>query len=134
MAERRQSDRCIAVKDAAAVDRAALDRAGQQALQAEAGASVCGYVFTPARGGAYGRMFAPTLGVPEDPATGSAMGPLATFMMQHGLVVPGARFLCEQGTKMGRRSILHVQTGTADTASIDVGGSVAPVIEAVMTL
>ena len=49
----------IAVKDAAAVDRAALDRTGQQALQAEAGAPVCGYVFTPARGGAYGRMFAP---------------------------------------------------------------------------
>ena len=121
----------VAVKDAAAVDRAALDRAGQQALQAEDGAPVCGYVFTPTRG-AYGRMFAPILGVPEDPATGSAMGPLATFMMQHGLVVPGARFLCEQGTKMGRRRILHVQTSTAETASIDVGSSVAPVIEAVM--
>lgn len=124
----------IAVKDAAAVDRAALDRPGQQALQAEDGAPVCGYVFTPTRSGAYGRMFAPLLGVPEDPATGSAMGPLATFMMQHGFVVPGARFVCEQGTKMGRRSILHVQTGTAETASIDVGGSVAPVIEATMTL
>jgi predicted PhzF superfamily epimerase YddE/YHI9 len=62
------------------------------------------------------------------------MGPLATFMMQHGLVTRGARFRCEQGTRMGRRSILHVQTGVAEDTPIDVGGSVAPAIEAVMTL
>jgi predicted PhzF superfamily epimerase YddE/YHI9 len=54
--------------------------------------------------------------------------------MQHGLVARGARFLCEQGTKMGRRSILHVQTGVIENTPIDVGGSVAPVIEAVMML
>jgi PhzF family phenazine biosynthesis protein len=79
-------------------------------------------------------MFAPILGVPEDPATGSAMGPLASFMMQHGLLPRGARFRCEQGTKMGRRSLLHVQTGVAEDARIDVGGSVVPVTDAVMTL
>jgi trans-2,3-dihydro-3-hydroxyanthranilate isomerase len=79
-------------------------------------------------------MFAPLLGVPEDPATGSAMGPLAAFMMQHGLVARGARFRCEQGTKMGRRSILHVQTGAAENAPVDVGGCVVPVSEATMTL
>jgi trans-2,3-dihydro-3-hydroxyanthranilate isomerase len=124
----------IAVKSTEAVDRAWLDRAGQQALQGPDATPVCAYVFAPVPGGAYGRMFAPMLGVPEDPATGSAMGPLATFMMQHGLVARGARFLCEQGTKMGRRSILHVQTGVTENAPIDVGGSVAPVIEAVMML
>jgi trans-2,3-dihydro-3-hydroxyanthranilate isomerase len=124
----------IAAKSTAAVDRAGLDRAGQQALQGADGTPVCAYVFAPVRGGAYGRMFAPILGVPEDPATGSAMGPLATFMMRHGLATRGARFLCEQGTKMGRRSFLHVQTGAAEDAPIDVGGSVMPVIEAVMTL
>jgi trans-2,3-dihydro-3-hydroxyanthranilate isomerase len=124
----------IAVKSADAVDQAWLDRAGQQALQGPDGVPVCAYVFTPTPDGAYGRMFAPLHGVPEDPATGSAMGPLATFMMQHGLVARGARFLCEQGTKMGRRSHLHVQTGTAENAPIDVGGSVTPVTEAVMTL
>lgn len=124
----------IAVKDSEAVDRAWLDRAGQQALQGADGAPVCAYVFAPVPDDAYGRMFAPSLGVPEDPATGSAMGPLATFMVQHGLVKRGARFLCEQGTKMGRRSFLHVQTGAAEDTPIDVGGSVAPVIEAVMTL
>ena len=124
----------IAVKSAAAVDRAWLDRGGQQALQGPDGVPVCAYVFTPTPNGAYGRMFAPLHGVPEDPATGSAMGPLATFMLQHGLVARGARFLCEQGTRMGRRSILHVQTGAAENAPVDVGGSVAPVTEAAMTL
>ena len=124
----------IAVKSTEAVDRAWLDRAGQQALQAPDDTPVCAYVFAPVPDGAYGRMFAPMLGVPEDPATGSAMGPLATFMMQHDLVARGVRFRCEQGTKMGRRSILHVQTGAAENAPIDVGGSVVPVTEAVMTL
>ena len=124
----------IAVKHSDAVDRASLDRAGQQALQGGDGVPVCAYVFAPVPGGAYGRMFAPLLGVPEDPATGSAMGPLATFMMQHGLVARGARFRCEQGTKMGRRSILHVQTGAAENAPVDVGGGVVPVSEAAMTL
>lgn len=124
----------IAVKSIEAVDRAWLDRAGQQALRGPDDTPVSAYVFTPRPSGPYGRMFAPMLGVPEDPATGSAMGPLATFMMQHGLVTRGARFRCEQGTKMGRRSLLHVQTGAAENAPIDVGGSVAPVIEAAMTL
>ena len=124
----------IALKSTEAVDRAWLGRAGQQALQGTDGTPVCAYVFTPVPGGAYGRMFAPLLGVPEDPATGSAMGPLATFMMEHRLVTGGARFLCEQGTKMGRRSMLHVQTGTADDDAVDVGGSVTPVSEAVLTL
>jgi trans-2,3-dihydro-3-hydroxyanthranilate isomerase len=124
----------IGVKDAQAVDRAWLDLAGGRALQGNESEPVCAYVFAPTRGGAYGRMFAPSHGVPEDPATGSAMGPLATFMMQHGLVMRGARFMCEQGTKMGRRSILHVQTGLGENAAIDVGGHVAPIVEAVMTL
>ena len=124
----------IAVKHAAAVDRASLDRAGQEALEGADGTPVCAYVFTPVPGGAYGRMFAPLLGVPEDPATGSAMGPLATFMMQHHLIARGARFRCEQGTRMRRRSILHVQTGAGENAPVDVGGSVAPVIEAALTL
>lgn len=124
----------IAARNKEAVDRARLDGAGQQALQGADGTPVCAYVFTPAPGGAYGRMFAPLLGVPEDPATGSAMGPLATFMMQHGLIERGERFRCEQGTKMARRSILHVQTGAAENAPVDVGGSVAPLTEAVMTL
>jgi hypothetical protein len=64
-------------------------------------------------------------------------GPLASFMMKHGLVagVDGARFVSEQGTKMGRRSILHVQIHSEQGADkIDVGGYVTPVSEATMKL
>jgi trans-2,3-dihydro-3-hydroxyanthranilate isomerase len=75
--------------------------------------------------------------VPEDPATGSATGPLAAFMMKYDLVssASGTRFISEQGTKMGRRSILHVHIrGERGSEGIDVGGHVSPLSECVMTL
>jgi trans-2,3-dihydro-3-hydroxyanthranilate isomerase len=65
----------------------------------------------------------------EDPATGSSTGPLAAYMMRHGLVskVSGTCFYSEQGTKMGRRSILYVQiNGAGGAESIEVGGYVTP--------
>ena len=79
----------------------------------------------------YARMFAPGIGVAEDPATGSATGPLAAFMMRRGLLPleNGLRMVSEQGTKMGRRSLLHVLIhidGTNDPV-IEVGGSVVPI-------
>ena len=82
-------------------------------------------------------MFAPEYGVPEDPATGSSTGPLAAFMMRHGLVssADGTRFVSEQGTKMGRRSLLHVQIrGERGLESIEVGGHVTPVATGSMCL
>jgi trans-2,3-dihydro-3-hydroxyanthranilate isomerase len=82
-------------------------------------------------------MFAPEHGVVEDPATGSSTGPLAAFMMRHGLVssASGTRFISEQGTKMGRRSILHVEIhGERGADGIEVGGYVTPVAEATMSL
>ncbi len=82
-------------------------------------------------------MFAPDYGIIEDPATGSSAGPLAAFMMRHGLIsgAAGTRFISEQGTKMGRRSILHVHIhGEQGQCGIDVGGKVVPVAEATMKL
>jgi len=80
-------------------------------------------------------MFAPDYGIAEDPASGSATGPLAAFMKRHNLL-PGSatgRFVSEQGTKMGRRSLLHFEFSDFGDV-ISVGGHVAPVIEAVMTI
>ena len=60
------------------------------------------------------------------PATGSATGPLAAYMMREGLVArtDGTRFVSEQGVKMGRRSLLHVAINGDDGANgIEVGGS-----------
>jgi trans-2,3-dihydro-3-hydroxyanthranilate isomerase len=82
-------------------------------------------------------MFAPEYGIAEDPATGSSTGPLAAFMMRHKLVSGAAdsRFISEQGTQMGRRSILHVHIhGKQGADGIDVCGYVTPIIEATMTL
>jgi trans-2,3-dihydro-3-hydroxyanthranilate isomerase len=82
-------------------------------------------------------MFALEHGVVEDPATGSATGPLAAFMMHHGLApaAAGTRLVSEQGVKMGRRSLLHILVhGEAGADGIDVGGSVVPVMRGVLTL
>lgn len=127
----------VGVKDRAAVDRAWLDLSGQRTLKGAETESFCVFLFTPTPDGAYSRMFAPEYGVPEDPATGSSTGPLAAFMMRHGLVskAAGTRFVSEQGTKMGRRSLLHVEIhGEEGVDGIDVGGCVTPIAEAVMTL
>ncbi len=122
-------------------DKAAVDRSGPPDLRALAelkggfSEALCVFVFTPTPEGAYSRMFAPEHGVFEDPATGSATGPLAAFMMDNGLVSrsSGTRFVSEQGTKMGRRSLLHVQVfGEGGAEGIDVGGYVTPVIEATL--
>lgn len=125
----------IALKDAAAVDRAALDMSGMRKLRDGYPDPLFVFVFAPTPGGAYSRMFAPEHGVAEDPATGSATGPLAAYMLRHDLVsgAPGTRFISEQGTKMGRRSLLHVQLhGEKGANGIDVGGYVTPLVRAVM--
>lgn len=52
------------------------------------------------------RMFAPAAGVPEDPATGSAAGPLALHLARHGLIDWGQEITIEQGAELGRPSEL----------------------------
>jgi trans-2,3-dihydro-3-hydroxyanthranilate isomerase len=127
----------IAAKSQEAVDRAWLDLAGLTQLKGEDKEPICVFIFAPTPQGAYSRMFAPELGVVEDPATGSSTGPLAAFMMQHSLISSesGTRFISEQGRKMGRRSILYVQIrGEKGTDGIDVGGYVTALVDATMKL
>jgi len=127
----------IPVKNKGAVDRAWIDMAGLMTLKEPGQEAICIFVFTPTKEGAYSRMFAPEHGVIEDSATGSATGPLAAFMMRNKLVssAAGTRFYSEQGTKMGRRSILYVQVnGEAGSEGIDVGGYVTPLVDATMRL
>lgn len=79
-----------------------------------------------AAGTVHGRMFAPAFGIPEDPATGSACGPLGCYLVKYGLVPaqPLTRIICEQGFEMGRPSILHITIGQAQgqIQSVQVGG------------
>jgi trans-2,3-dihydro-3-hydroxyanthranilate isomerase len=126
----------IALRDKGAVDRASLEVAGSRALTHAGEGPACVFVFAPTLEGAYSRMFAPEFGIVEDPATGSATGPLAAFMMRHKLApgAGGSRFISEQGTRMGRRSFLHVHVlGDQGSEGIEVGGYVTSLVEASMT-
>jgi trans-2,3-dihydro-3-hydroxyanthranilate isomerase len=71
------------------------------------------------------RMFAPGGGVPEDPATGSAAGPLALHLARHGRIAFGDEIQIAQGAEIGRPSTLHARVeGTAERVeSVQVGGS-----------
>jgi trans-2,3-dihydro-3-hydroxyanthranilate isomerase len=127
----------VALRDKAAVDRAWLDLAGMRQLRGSDAELACVFVFTPTTQGAYSRMFAPEYGVAEDPATGSSTGPLVAYMMRHGLAAnaAGTRLISEQGTKMGRRSLLHVHVrGDRGAGGIEVGGHVTPLVTATMSL
>jgi trans-2,3-dihydro-3-hydroxyanthranilate isomerase len=73
------------------------------------------FAFDEMSGGARlrARMFAPGAGVPEDPATGSAAGPVGVYLALHGAVPGGVadgrgRFTIDQGVEMGRPSELDV--------------------------
>lgn len=59
----------------------------------------------------HARMFAPSEGIPEDPATGSANGPLGCYLARYGLFSPdlAADFTSEQGVEMGRPSYMRVR-------------------------
>src|SRR5271165_4356904 len=127
----------VPLRDAAAVDRAALDaRALAGLVPANALNGV--FLFAPAPNGVYARMFAPMSGITEDPATGSATGPLGAYLVEHGLIErrDGLSFVNEQGTAMGRQSFIHaklrVREGNLET--VEVGGSAVTVMEGNVTL
>jgi trans-2,3-dihydro-3-hydroxyanthranilate isomerase len=78
------------------------------------------------RGGRFKtRMFAPGLGVPEDPATGSAAGPLAVHLARHGWSEYGRPIQIRQGEEIGRPSVLHARAEGSDERieRVVVGGS-----------
>jgi len=71
------------------------------------------------------RVFVPAFGVPEDPATGSAAGPLALHLARHGRIAFGDEIEIVQGVEIGRHSTLFARVqGSADAVErIEVGGS-----------
>jgi trans-2,3-dihydro-3-hydroxyanthranilate isomerase len=74
------------------------------------------------------RVFAPAEGIPEDPATGSAAGPLGLHLVRHGLARADEEFVLAQGLEIGRPSSLHVRIGQHGAApEVEVGGRVVSV-------
>jgi trans-2,3-dihydro-3-hydroxyanthranilate isomerase len=70
------------------------------------------------------RMFAPAFGVDEDPATGSAAGPVACHLARHGLIGWGEEVVLEQGAEIGRPSLLFARAegGEGLIDRVTVGG------------
>jgi trans-2,3-dihydro-3-hydroxyanthranilate isomerase len=122
----------VALRDAQAVDAAVSDHAGLATVLGPK--SAFGLFLFAVNGGnrLYSRMF--SLDIPEDPATGSASGPLGAFAVRYGLVekAPKVEIVSEQGTKMGRQSFIHIELAYGESRDIperiEVGGSVMPVL------
>jgi trans-2,3-dihydro-3-hydroxyanthranilate isomerase len=70
-------------------------------------------------------MFGPADGVPEDPATGSAAGPLAIHLARHGRIAFGEEIEISQGAEIGRPSTLYARAdGSPERIErVEVGGS-----------
>ncbi len=83
------------------------------------------------------RMFAPEAGVLEDPATGSAHGPLGGYLAIHEILGAGdIQFVSEQGYELGRPSQLNVaiQKNGDQISKVLVGGRCVPVGEGVLRI
>ena len=124
----------VPVRDRTVVDRARPDAPRLRAVLAQAGGQGCYlYCLDPVDPAAvaYARFFNPTVGIWEDPATGSAAGPLAVRLVAEGVVPDGAPVVVEQGHAMGRPSRIRVQvTGSR----VRIGGTCVVVAEGALTV
>jgi trans-2,3-dihydro-3-hydroxyanthranilate isomerase len=118
----------VPLKSRGEVDQCVLDVRAGNTLFKEAGLASGGiFVFSTERGDddatAYSRMLGSDR---EDPATGSANGPLGCYLVRYGLVAPdrAGRIVSRQGVKMGRPSRLNIRIGgsPADITDVKVGG------------
>ncbi|HMZ56084.1 MAG TPA: PhzF family phenazine biosynthesis protein [Nitrospira sp.] len=83
------------------------------------------------------RMFAPLIGIVEDPATGSASGALGAYLVQHGVVDirPETEITAEQGYEIDRPSRILIQVNSDDDAiqGVMVGGESILVVEGTLS-
>ena len=121
----------LPLRSRAAVDRVSIDRRALTKTFTAAGVDeLAVFVFTTDKGDGqetvYSRMLAPAFGIAEDPATGSASGPLGAYLFRHGLVPRDrlAQFVSLQGVKMLRPSRIYVSIeGQGDDITrVRVGG------------
>lgn len=116
--------------------RIQLDRVAIRRVLSEVGTD-CFMIFTrecaTPEGTVHARMFAPSLGVAEDPATGSAAGALGAYLVARGLIeaAPTARIVVEQGYEMGRPSTIYVEVDADEQGpvTVRVGGKAVEVVE-----
>jgi trans-2,3-dihydro-3-hydroxyanthranilate isomerase len=132
----------VALNDAAAVDRAVSSSEALSSVLEALGQPPVLLFAAVGSNRLYSRMFGPhsSTRIVEDPATGSASGPLGAFAVRYGLVprAPQVSIVSEQGTKMGRRSIIQIRLAYSTDGEIperiEVGGSVVPVMSAELSV
>jgi trans-2,3-dihydro-3-hydroxyanthranilate isomerase len=125
----------VPVRNRAALARARPDLAAWNRILHGAWAQMA-FVFCrdPELAGSHirARMFAPTLGVLEDPATGSAAAALAGYLGDRETATSGSfRWVVEQGFEMGRPSLIHVEAEKTNgkVSAVRVGGTAVRVSE-----
>lgn len=134
----------VPVQTRAAVDAAEPDMSAMRQLQsAFPGGHTAVFIFSteavdPAIA-AYSRMFAPSMGIPEDPATGGASGPLGSYLVKHGLVTREQQLdmVSLQGVAMGRPSRIHMRItddSSGQITRVQVGGQAVRVGEGTIDL
>jgi PhzF family phenazine biosynthesis protein len=82
----------------------------------------------------HGRMFAPAIGVPEDPVTGNANGPLGGYLVYHNILETSGEsvtFNAKQGEAIGRPGIVTVTVEVKDgrPSKVQVGGDAVAVFK-----
>jgi trans-2,3-dihydro-3-hydroxyanthranilate isomerase len=124
----------IPVRDLATLRRAVRDEEAVGGVCRRTGGESM-YLFAVTDDGVTARMFDWEHGVGEDPATGSAAGPLGAYLARHGLAgMPGA-VTVRQGEQVGRPSFLHVEVEPdGDSWLVHVAGGVRIVGEGVFRL
>ncbi|MFV7762279.1 PhzF family isomerase [Shewanella algae] len=105
----------VPLKSKALLEQVALDESKLVALSREIGCNGF-YLFTleSEEEGvlAAGRMFAPAIGITEDPVTGNANGPLGAYLTHYGSLpasMQGSEFSIAQGEQMGRKGYMQVR-------------------------
>lgn len=76
----------------------------------------------------HSRMFAPVIGIAEDPGTGGASGPLGSYLVRHGVAKgPVSEFLSHQGVAMHRPCEISIRIGSegTDITRVQIGGTAA---------
>jgi trans-2,3-dihydro-3-hydroxyanthranilate isomerase len=128
----------VPLRDRGAVARARVDKARwERVLKGWWAEEIFVFAADPERPGSdlRARMFAPGLGIGEDPATGSAVSALAGYVASHGARGDGtARWVVEQGFEMGRPSLLELEVDlrAGRPAEVRVGGATVWVSEGEM--
>lgn len=114
----------VPLRDTAVLRRAVPDaRLIREAVAASGGKEL--YLFALTSEGATARMFDAEFGSGEDPATGSAAGPLGAYLAEYGLAGMPGEVLIRQGEQVGRPSELHVRARREEGAwRVRVGGGV----------